>query len=264
MAVISMKSLFEAGVHYGHKTERWHPKMKDYIYGSKAGIYILDLRKSLAALKETYDYVYNLSVNGGKILFVGTKFQARDIVADYALASDNYYANLRWLGGMMTNFNTVKLSIAKLKAYDEMRGADGDYPGVIKKEAVRYEKERKKLEAVLGGIQDMRKPPAAVFIIDLKRESIALKEANVLGIPVIGVVDTNCDPRGVDLVIPGNDDSAHALELYAQVIAAASIEGRKVYESKAGSVDKMDHKDEKKAAPKAEEPAVAAEEEKGE
>lgn len=258
MAVISMKSLFEAGVHFGHKTERWHPKMKEYIYGSKAGIYILDLRKTLAALKEVYDYVYNLSANGGKILFVGTKFQARDIVADYAKASDNYYVNLRWLGGMMTNFNTVKQSIAKLKKYDEMRGPNGDYPGVIKKEAVRYEKERKKLEAVLGGIQDMRKPPAAFFIIDLKRESIALQEANVLNIPVLAVVDTNCDPRGVDMVIPGNDDSAHALELYAQVIAAASIEGRKAFEAKAGAVEKMDEKKEDKKEAKTEKAEASA------
>ncbi|OGG99083.1 MAG: 30S ribosomal protein S2 [Candidatus Lambdaproteobacteria bacterium RIFOXYD1_FULL_56_27] len=244
MAVISMKSLFEAGVHYGHKTERWHPKMKDYIYGQKAGIYILDLRKSMQALKDVYNYVYNISSNGGKILFVGTKFQAREIIAEQALGSGNYFVNLRWLGGMMTNFQTVKASIAKLKEIEEMSGPDGDYPGIIKKEAVRFEKERKKLEAVLGGIRDLKKPPAAVFIIDLKRESIALKEAKTLGIPVIAVVDSNCDPRGVDFVIPGNDDSAHAIELYCSVISAASLEGRKAYESKGGVVDRIEDAEE--------------------
>jgi len=235
MTVISMKSLFEAGVHYGHKTERWHPKMKDYIYGSKAGIYILDLRKSMQALKEVYDYVYNISSNGGKVLFVGTKFQAREIIAEQAAASDNPFVNLRWLGGMLTNFQTVKQSIAKLKRIEEIRGPNEDYPGVIKKEAVRHEKARKKLDAVLGGIRDVRKNPSAIFIIDLQRESIALKEAQVLGIPVIAVVDSNCDPRGVDFVIPGNDDSAHAIELYAAVIAAASIEGKRAFDSKSSA-----------------------------
>ena len=247
MAVISMKSLFEAGVHYGHKTERWHPKMKEYIYGSKGGIYILDLRKSLASLKEVYNQVSSLTANGGGVLFLGNQILAPDFIAEKPFAHGDTTMKPAWLGGMLTNFQTVKASIAKLKKYDELRGPEGNYPGVLKKEASRFEKERKKLEAVLGGIADMRKNPVAVFIVDLRRESIALNEAKKLGIPVIAVVDSNCDPRGVDFVIPGNDDSAHAIELYAQVVAAASIEGRKTYEATAGKVEQSEGRGSKAA-----------------
>lgn len=232
MAVVSIKNLFDAGVHFGHKTERWHPKMKPYIYGSQSGIYILDLQKSLAKLKEAYDHVYNISANGGKILFVGTKYQARDIIAEEATRSDNYFVNYRWLGGMLTNFNTVKQSIAKLRKIEDIAGPDGTYPGVLKKEAVRHEKARKKLSMTLGGIRDMRKSPSAVFIVDVKREEIALKEAKRLGVPVMAVVDTNCDPRNIDIVIPGNDDSLHSIELFVSIIATASLAGRKAYETK--------------------------------
>ena len=232
MAVVSIKNLFEAGAHLGHKTRKWHPKMKPYIFGAQSGIYIIDLRQTLQKLKEAYEHVLHLSSNGGKILFVGTKFQARDVVKEQALRSDNYYVNLRWLGGMLTNFSTIKQSITKLKSLEDEAGPDGDYVGILKKEAVRKEKSRRKLENILGGIAELRKRPAAVYIVDIRREFIALNEAKKLGIPVIAAVDTNCDPRKVDFIIPGNDDSIHCINLFTSVIAAASIEGRKKYETK--------------------------------
>lgn len=244
MAAISIKHLFEAGVHFGHKTRKWHPKMKQYIYGAKSGIYIIDLRQTLQKLKEAYDYVYNISANGGKILFVGTKFQARDIIENEALRSSNFFVNYRWLGGMLTNFSTIKQSIGKLKKIEEIAGTERDYAGVLKKEAVRMERSRKKLDLVLKGIVELRKNPAAVFIIDIRRESIAFKEAKKLGIPVIAVVDTNCNPAGVDYLIPGNDDSIHCIKLFTSVIASASAEGRKVFDSKLKEIKK--EKDKKK------------------
>lgn len=257
-----MKTLFEAGVHFGHKTKKWHPKMKEYIFGSKSGIYIIDLRQTLSKLKESYEYVKNISANGGKVLFVGTKFQARDIIQEEADRSNNFYVNLRWLGGMLTNFSTIKQSIAKLKKLEDLAGKDFSYPGILKKEAVRLERQRKKLQSVLGGIVGLRKKPAAVFIVDIDRETIALKEAKKLGIPVIAVVDTNCDPRGVDYIIPGNDDSIHCIKLFTSVIASASIEGRKAFETKVKEM-KQEKEKEKKAAresKKAEAVAVAKEE----
>ena len=232
MAAISMRHLFDAGVHFGHKTKKWHPKMKEYIYGAKAGIYIIDLRKTFSMLKEAYEYVYKIASSGGKIMLVGTKFQAREIIEEEAVRSGSFYVNLRWLGGMLTNFNTIKQSIGKLKKLEEIAGPERDYIGVLKKEAVRMERSRRKLEAVLKGIVELRKKPAAVFIIDIKRESIALKEAQKIGIPVIAVVDTNCDPRGVDYIIPGNDDSIHCIKLFTSVIASAAIEGRKAFDTK--------------------------------
>ncbi|MBU2646789.1 30S ribosomal protein S2 [bacterium] len=247
MAVVTVRHLFESGAHLGHKTQKWHPKMKQYIYGSKSGIYIIDLRQTLEKLKAAYEYVLNISANGGKVLFVGTKFQARDIIVEEAERSDNFYVNLRWLGGMLTNFNTIKQSIVKLKKLEDIAGPDLDYVGVLKKEAVRMEKERRKLQNVLGGITELRKKPAAVFIIDIKREFIALNEAKKLGIPIIATADTNCDPRGIDFVIPGNDDSSHCIKLFTSVIASASIEGRKIYESKIEEVKVEKDQAEKKA-----------------
>ncbi len=258
MAVVSVKHLFETGAHLGHKTQKWHPKMKKYIYGSKSGIYIIDLRQTLEKLKEAYEYVLNISANGGKVLFVGTKFQARDIIEEEALKSNNFFVNLRWLGGMLTNFNTIKQSIVKLKKLEDVAGQDLDYVGVLKKEAVRMEKERRKLEAVLGGIAELRKKPAAVFIIDTKREFIAVNEAKKLGIPIIATADTNCDPRGIDYVIPGNDDSTHCIRLFTSVIAAASIEGRKIYETKVEEVKQEKEKAEKKKKAEADAKAKAA------
>jgi small subunit ribosomal protein S2 len=231
MAVISMKTLFEAGVHFGHKTQKWHPKMEEYIYGAKAGIYIIDLRQTMKKLKEAYDYAYKISANGGSILFIGTKYTAQETIAEAAKKSGNYYVNLRWLGGMLTNFNTIKQSIGKLKKIEEMAGPDGTYPGIIKKEAVKADKQRKKLDAVLGGIREMRRMPAAVFIVDIRREFIAVEEAQKLGIPIIAIVDTNCDPRGIDYLIPGNDDSLHCIDLFSNVISTAAIQGKKAYES---------------------------------
>ena len=243
MAVISVKHLFDAGAHLGHRTQKWHPNMKEYIYGASSGIYIIDLRKTLEKLKDAYEYVLNLSANGGKILFVGTKYQARDVVKEQAERSSNFYVNYRWLGGMLTNFATIKQSIAKLKKLEDIAGPDRDYVGILKKEGVRLEKERKKLEQVLGGITDLRKKPAAVFVVDIKKEFIAVNEAKKLGIPIIAIVDTNCDPRSIDFVIPGNDDSIHCIELFTSVIASASIEGRKMYESKMAEMKKEKEND---------------------
>ncbi len=238
MATISVKHLFDAGAHLGHRTQKWHPKMKEFIYGANSGIYIIDLRKTLEKLKDAYEYVLNLSANGGKVLFVGTKYQARDVVKDQAERSSNFHVNYRWLGGMLTNFSTIKQSISKLKKLEDVAGPDRDYVGVLKKEGVRLERERKKLELVLGGITELRKKPAAVFIVDIKKEFIAVNEAKKLGIPIIAIVDTNCDPRGIDFIIPGNDDSIHCIELFTGVIASASIEGRNLYESKMAEMKK--------------------------
>lgn len=236
MAVVSLKHLFEAGAHLGHKTQKWHPKMKGYIFGAQSGIYIIDLRQTLQKLKKAYEHVVKLSADGGKILFVGTKFQARDIIREEAERSNSFFVNFRWLGGMLTNFSTIKQSITKLKNVEDIAGADGDYVGILKKEAVRMEKQRRKLENVLGGIVELRKKPAAVFIVDIRREFIALNEAKKLGIPVIAIVDTNCDPRDIDYVIPGNDDSIHCIKLFSSIIASAAIEGRKRYETKTREV----------------------------
>lgn len=246
MAVISVKHLFDAGAHLGHRTQKWHPSMKEYIYGANSGIYIIDLRKTLERLKEAYEYVLNLSANGGKVLFVGTKYQARDVVQEQADRSNNFFVNYRWLGGMLTNFATIKQSIAKLKKLEDVAGPDRDYVGVLKKEGVRLERERKKLELVLGGITELRKKPAAVFVVDIKKEFIAVNEAKKLGIPIIAIVDTNCDPRNIDFIIPGNDDSIHCIELFTSVIASASIEGRKMYETKMAEMKK--EKDSEKGA----------------
>lgn len=262
MAVVSVKDLFEAGAHLGHKTQKWHPKMKKYIYGSKSGIYIIDLRQTLEKLREAYEYVVNISANGGKVLFVGTKFQARDIIEEEAKRSNNFFVNLRWLGGMLTNFNTIKQSIVKLKKLEDVAGPDLDYVGVLKKEAVRMEKERRKLQNVLGGISELRKKPAAVFIIDTKREFIAVNEAKKLGIPIIATADTNCDPRGIDYVIPGNDDSTHCITLFTRIIAAASIEGRKIYESKIEEIRLEKEAEEKKKKQEEAKAKAAAEKKK--
>jgi small subunit ribosomal protein S2 len=261
MAVISVKHLFDAGAHLGHRTQKWHPNMKEYIYGANSGIYIIDLRKTLEKLKDAYEYVLNLSANGGKVLFVGTKYQARDVVREQSERSNNFFVNYRWLGGMLTNFATIKQSIAKLKKLEDVAGPDRDYVGVLKKEGVRLERERKKLELVLGGITDLRKKPAAVFIVDIKKEFIAVNEAKKLGIPIIAIVDTNCDPRGIDFVIPGNDDSIHCIELFTSVIASASIEGRKAYESKMAEMKKEKDSDKSEGRGKSRKAAVADAEE---
>ena len=230
MAVVSMKQLLETGAHFGHITQKWHPSMKKYIYGSKSGIYIIDLRKTLKSLKDAYDYVSSISSKGGKILFVGTKHQARNIIKEEAIRSKNFYANYRWLGGELTNFNTIHQSIIKLRKIEEQAGKDRSYIGIIKKEASKLEKKRRKMEEALGGIKDMRKMPAAIFVVDPRKEGISLREARHLNIPIIAIVDTNCKPETVDYVIPANDDSSHTIKLITSVISAASIEGRKIYD----------------------------------
>ena len=231
MAVVSMKQFLEAGVHFGHQTRRWNPKMRPYIFGAKNRIHIIDLQKTLRMLKEAYEYTRDLAARGETVLFVGTKPQAKDIIRDEADRCSSFYINERWLGGLMTNFNTIKASVSKLKGMEEVRGEDGTYPGMIKKEAMRTEKARVKLERALGGIKEMRRLPGAVFIIDCKKEKIALMEAQKLGIPIIAVVDSNCDPDGIDYIIPGNDDAIRAIRLFTMTLADAIIEGRALYEA---------------------------------
>ena len=224
MAVVSMKHFIEAGVHFGHQTRRWNPKMKPFIFGTKHGIHIIDLQKSLRMLKASFEFVRDLSARGETVLFVGTKPQARDIIREEAVRSNSFYINERWLGGLLTNFNTVKQSIGFMKKLEDERGEDGLYEGIIKKEAMRKEKKRLKLERALGGIKEMRKLPGAVFVIDCRKERIAVLEAQKLGIPIVAVVDTNCDPDNIDYVIPGNDDAIRAIHLFTSVIANAVLE----------------------------------------
>ncbi|MBI3994062.1 MAG: 30S ribosomal protein S2 [Candidatus Lambdaproteobacteria bacterium] len=232
MAVVSMKQFLEAGAHFGHQTRRWHPKMQPYIFGATNGIHIIDLQKTLRLLKTAYEFVRDLAAQGEYVLFIGTKLQARDIIKEEAERSNCFYINERWLGGLMTNFNTIKQSIAKLKKLEEMRGENGLYEGIIKKEAMRTEKMRLKLEKGLGGIKEMRKLPGAVFVVDCKKERIALQEAAKLGIPIVAVVDTNCDPEGIDYVIPGNDDAVRSIRLFTYTVANAVLEGRAIHDAR--------------------------------
>lgn len=223
--VASMKELLEAGVHFGHQVKRWNPKMKKYIFGERNGIYIIDLQKTLKGLEEAYNYVRNASASGASVLFVGTKKQAQDAVAEEAARASSFFVNQRWLGGMLTNFLTVKKSIERLKKLDAMK-ADGTMGLLPKREAAILEKERVKLEKNLSGIKDMKDIPGIIFIIDPKKERIAIAEARKLSIPIVAVVDTNCDPDEVDYVIPGNDDAIRAIKLITSKIAGAVIEGR--------------------------------------
>ena len=229
MAVISMKTFLEAGVHFGHQTKRWHPNMAPYIYGIKNGVHVIDLRQTLSKLKEAYEYVKASAAEGRVPLFVGTKTQIQRIVKEEAERCGSPYINFRWLGGLLTNFGTVKQSIARMKTFEEIAGEDGSYDGVLKKEALMMERKRMKLERSLGGVRNMKSVPSMLFITDCHKEQLALKEALKLRIPVIGVADTNCDPTGIDYVIPGNDDSPRAVSLYANVISTAVMEGLAVY-----------------------------------
>ena len=225
MAVISMKQFLEAGVHFGHQTKRWHPKMSPYIYGIKNGIHVIDLRQTLTKLKEAYEYVKASAEEGRVPLFVGTKTQIQRIVKEEADRCGCPYINFRWLGGLLTNFGTVKQSIARMKSFEEIAGEDGNYEGIIKKEALLMERKRVKLTRSLGGVRNMKSIPSILFITDCHKEQLALKEAQKLGISVVGVSDTNCDPTGIDFMIPGNDDSPRAVALYAGVISNAVMEG---------------------------------------
>ena len=230
MAVISMKSLLEAGVHFGHQTKRWNPKMRPYIFGARSGIYIVDLQKTAALFDDAYHFINKITTRGEKILFIGTKKQAADIVKEEAIRAGMFFVNNRWLGGTLTNFKTVKGSIEKLKRFREILDSEqlsSQYP---KKELSLMARELEKLEKTLGGIQNMTKTPGAVFVIDVKREHIAVEEARRLGIPVVAIVDTNCDPDMVDYVIPGNDDAIRAVRLVTAKIADACLEGGKTHQ----------------------------------
>jgi small subunit ribosomal protein S2 len=220
-----MKELLEAGVHFGHQTRRWNPKMKEYIFGERNGIYIVDLQKTLKLFKDAMRYVAEMAAQGKTVLFVGTKRQAQEAVAEEATRCGQYYVNQRWLGGLLTNMATVQKSIKRLKDLDSM-AVDGGYAGRVKKEAGRLERERKHLQQNLAGIKEMGGLPDVMFVVDSNKEAIAVKEARKLGIPVVSVVDTNCDPDEVDYVIPGNDDALRAIRLFTGKIADAVIEGR--------------------------------------
>src|SRR5215471_16059715 len=219
-----MKELLEAGVHFGHQTKRWNPKMKEYIFGERNGIYIIDLQKTLKMFKEASKFVQELATDGKIILFVGTKRQAQDAIAEEATRCGGFYVNQRWLGGLLTNWVTVQKSVKRLKELDEM-ATDGRYELLPKKEVIKLERERKHLQANLAGIKEMNRLPDILFVIDSNKEGIAVKEARKLGIPVVAVVDTNCDPTEVDWVIPGNDDALRAIRLFASKIADSVAEG---------------------------------------
>lgn len=225
MSVVSMKQLLEAGVHFGHQTRRWNPKMAKYIFTERNGIYIIDLQKTVKKLEEAYNFVRDLSVEGKSVLFVGTKKQAQDSVKEEAIRCGMPYVNARWLGGMLTNFNTIKRRIKRLEQLKKME-ADGTFDLLPKKEVIKLKLEIEKLEKFMGGIVNMKKQPAAMFIVDPRKERIAVQEAHKLGIPIVAIVDTNCDPDEIDYVIPGNDDAIRAVRLIAGAMADAVIEGR--------------------------------------
>lgn len=230
MSLVTMKQLLEAGVHFGHQTRRWNPKMKQYIFGARNGIYIIDLQKTVRLFKRAYQFVQDAAASGVGVLFVGTKKQAQDAVLEEASRCGQFYVNQRWLGGMLTNFSTIKQSIERLNQL----GAILDKPeetNFTKKELVNISKQYDKLNKNLSGIRDMKRLPGVVFVVDPKKENIAVKEARKLGIPIVAIVDSNCDPDEIDYVIPGNDDAIRAIRLFAAKIADASIEGRAIYEA---------------------------------
>ena len=228
MAVVTMKQLLEAGVHFGHQTRRWNPKMKRFIHGERSGIHIVDLHQTLDHLKRAYVFIRDLVADGGVVMFVGTKKQAQDSIQSYAERCNMPYVNERWQGGMLTNFHTIAKRISKMKEYQRMRDS-GEMDAMPKKEALHYGRELTKLERNLGGIRDMEKPPDAVFILDTKKEYIAVTEARKLGVPIVAVVDTNCDPDLVNYAIPGNDDAIRSGQLMSRVVSDAVQEGRFIY-----------------------------------
>ena len=226
-----MKELLEAGVHFGHQTKRWNPRMKEYIFGERNGIYIIDLQKTLKMFKEASKFVQELAADGKIVLFVGTKRQAQDAIAEEATKCGGFYINQRWLGGLLTNWITVQKSVKRLKELDEM-ATDGRYELLPKKEVIKLERERKHLQANLAGIKNMNRLPDAIFVIDSNKEQIAVREARKLGIPVVAVVDTNCDPSEVDYVIPGNDDALRAIRLFTSKISESIAEGAQLMTDK--------------------------------
>ena len=236
MSVISMKQLLEAGVHFGHQTRRWNPKMKEYIFTERNGIYIIDLQKTVKKIDEAYAFVRDIAMNNGTVLFVGTKKQAQDSIEQEAKRCEMFYVNQRWLGGLLTNFKTIQTRSAKLNEINRME-ADGSFDLLPKKEVIQLCNLREKLMKNLGGIKDMKKLPSCLFVVDPRKEHIAVLEARALGIPVVAIVDTNCDPDDVDYVIPGNDDAIRAVKLIASKIADAVLEGKQGEQMTDSAVD---------------------------
>ena len=246
MAVVSMKQLLEAGVHFGHQTRRWNPKMAPYIYTERNGIYIIDLQKTVKKLEEAYAFVREISANGGSVLFVGTKKQAQDAIREEAARCGGYYVNARWLGGMLTNFKTMRTRIDRLAQLEKMQN-DGTFDMLPKKEVMKLMGEMAKLEKYLGGVKDMKKLPGALFVIDSRKEHNAIAEARKLHIPIIAIVDTNCDPDEVDYVIPANDDAIRAIKLISATMANAVQEGRQGADAAAEEEAKVEEADETEA-----------------
>ena len=239
MAVVSMKQLLEAGVHFGHQTRRWNPKMAPYIYTERNGIYIIDLQKTVKKLEEAYMFVRDTAAAGETVLFVGTKKQAQDAIREEAERVGMFYVNARWLGGMLTNFKTMRRRVDRLNQLKKM-SEDGTFDLLPKKEVIKLHVEIEKLQKYLGGVVEMRKLPGALFIVDPRKEKNAISEARKLGIPIVAIVDTNCDPDEVDYVIPGNDDAIRAIKLISQTMANAIVEGRQGSELEAGSAEKAE------------------------
>lgn len=241
MVSISMKQLLEAGVHFGHQTKRWNPKMKEFIFGERNGIYIIDLQKSLRLFKNAVQFVYDLGAQGKTVLFLGTKRQAQDVIQEESQRCGMYYVNQRWLGGLLTNFSTIQKSIKRFRELEAMQ-VNGQYELLSKKEVARLERERKKLEKNLSGIKEMNQLPDTLFVIDTRKEAIAVQEARKLGIPIVGVADTNCDPDEIDYIIPGNDDALRAIRLIANTISQAYLDGKAVYEAQQKEIAEQQEK----------------------
>lgn len=259
MSVVSMKKLLEAGVHFGHQTRRWNPKMKKFIFTERNGIYIIDLQKTAKQIEDAYMMVRDIAAEGGSVLFVGTKKQAQDSIEQEAKRCGQYYVSNRWLGGMLTNFKTIRKSVDKLKKYEQME-EDGIFDLLPKKEVLQYNKEMEKLEKNLGGIKDMEELPDVLFVVDPGMEEIAVHEARILGIPVVSIVDTNCDPDLVDLPIPGNDDAIRAVKLITSLMADAVVEGNQGSEFSAEEED-FENSDSEQVEEAVEEENETAEEE---
>jgi len=250
MATITMKELLEAGVHFGHETKRWDPKMKPYIFGARNGIYIIDLQKTVQLFGEAFQFIRDVCSKGEYILFVGTKKQAQEAIFEEATRCGMFFVNHRWLGGMLTNFQTIKRSIDRLNKLEAMKNEE-IYNLLPKKEVLELEKERVRLEKYLGGIKKMDRLPGAIFVVDPKKEKIAVKEARKLSIPSVGIVDTNCNPEELDYIIPGNDDAIRAIRLFVSKVADAASEGRQLYEKQLQTEEQQAGKEEKTAAPEA-------------
>lgn len=242
MPVVTMRELLESGVHFGHQTRRWNPKMKPYVFGARNGIYIIDLQKTVDQARAACAFATKVVAEGKKVLFVGTKKQAKEVVEEEAKRSGMYFVTNRWLGGMLTNYQTVKASIDRLKKLEALK-ISPEWNETPKKEQSRYDRELDNLRKSLGGIQDMKKLPGAIFVIDTEKEHIAVKEAKKLGIPTIAVVDTNCDPSDVTFVIPGNDDAIRSIRLFARLISDSCLEGTRIHQEKLRAQENADHKD---------------------